>query len=132
MRIRSKKILVVEDDEAILELICLRVELAGHHAIPVKSGLQAIHHIDHGAPDAMILDIGLPTADGFSVLRSMAGKGQHIPTLMLTARKTAKDVCAAMDLGARDYLTKPFDTAIFLEKLDRLLSADSGPTLVML
>jgi DNA-binding response OmpR family regulator len=124
-----KKILVVEDDEAIRELVCLRIDIAGYQAIPVRTGLQAINYIANHKPDAMVLDIGLPTVDGFGVLKSMARQNCHIPTLMLTARNSVKDVCAALDLGASDYLSKPYDNAIFLQKLERLFSNSSRPKL---
>lgn len=120
-RERVRRILVVEDEDPIRELIALRVDLAGHHAIAVKNGLEALHAINQRMPDAMILDIGLPAMDGFEILHAIQHNGWTIPTLMLTARHAAQDVKQAIDLGARDYLTKPFDGKMFLQKLERLL-----------
>ena len=122
-----KKILVVEDDEAIRELVCLRIDLAGHQSIPAKTGLEALNQISCNPPDAIVLDIGLPAVDGYGILKSMARQNCKIPTLMLTARNSVKDVCKALDLGAWDYLAKPYDNAIFLRKLERLLSNASPP-----
>ena len=117
----SKRVLVVEDEDAIRELIALRIDLAGHHAIPMKTGLDAIDHIRRRVPDAMILDVGLPMLDGFEVLQIVRNNGWAIPIMMMTARHATQDVERAIRLGACDYMTKPFDGRLFLQKLERLL-----------
>lgn len=118
------RILVVEDDEPVLELLRIRLELAGYHAFYARDGHRALEAMRNIGPDAVVLDIGLPHLDGFGVLRTMKydRRLKDIPVLMLTARHAQSDVYTALSDGARDYLTKPFDDKVLLSRVARLLA----------
>ncbi len=116
----KKRIVVAEDDAAILELVTIRLELAGYHAIPARDGFQALDRVRAMQPDAMILDIGLPGLDGFGVLGQLGKRLESLPVCMLTARHTSNDVQRAILMGARGYLTKPFDDQVLLDRVARL------------
>jgi two-component system response regulator MprA len=115
-----KRILVVEDDNAVRELISTRLHLAGHVVTVACDGAQALERISQARPEAMILDLGLPKVDGFEVLGAMARNRWSIPTLVLTARHSQADVHTAISLGAWDYLAKPFSECVLMQRLDRL------------
>ena len=117
------RILVVEDEPFVLELISTRLSLAGYHITQAKDGTRAMEALREFIPDAMVLDINMPGLDGFGVLEQMqaAPRWKVIPTMVLTARNRTEDVRRAMSLGARDYLTKPFDDQQLLMRVARLL-----------
>jgi two-component system OmpR family response regulator len=123
----KKKIVIAEDDPAILELVTIRLELAGYHAIPCRDGHQALSKVFSMRPDAMILDIGLPGMDGFEVLAQLGKRVETMPVLMLTARHTEEDVKRALAMGAKGYLSKPFDDKALLYRIGRLLHQVPAP-----
>ena len=121
--IRNLRIFIAEDDPAILELLRVRLELAGYATFFARDGEAAIDGICNVKPDCVILDIGLPKQDGFAVLRTLRSHNstRSIPVLMLTARNDAADVKQALAGGAQDYLAKPFDDQNLLARVARLL-----------
>ena len=120
------RILIVEDDSSIARLVQLELE---HRGLRVRcaydgpSGLEAV--ADFG-PAAIVLDIMLPVMDGVGVLKRLRQKGNGVPVIMLTARDTAADKVHSLDLGADDYLTKPFDTEELMARLRALLRRVDG------
>lgn len=124
---RSHKIFIAEDDAGILDLLRVRLELAGYSTGYARDGLTAISGITNSMPDAVILDIGLPLRDGFEVLRSIraSARTRDIPVLMLTARHDSADVQKAIACGAQDYLAKPFDDQKLLVRVGRLIQMKS-------
>ena len=120
------RILIVEDDSSIARLVQLELE---HRGLRVRcaydgpSGLEAV--ADFG-PAAIVLDIMLPKLDGVGVLKRLRQKGNGVPVIMLTARDTAADKVHSLDLGADDYLTKPFDTEELMARLRALLRRVDG------
>jgi len=120
------RILIVEDDSSIARLVQLELE---HRGLRVRcaydgpSGLEAV--ADFG-PAAIVLDIMLPGMDGVGVLKRLRQKGNGVPVIMLTARDTAADKVHSLDLGADDYLTKPFDTEELMARLRALLRRAEG------
>ncbi|HEX8259375.1 MAG TPA: response regulator transcription factor [Rubrobacteraceae bacterium] len=120
------RILIVEDDSSIARLVQLELE---HRGLRVRcaydgpSGLEAV--ADFG-PAAIVLDIMLPGMDGVGVLKRLRQKGNGVPVIMLTARDTAADKVHSLDLGADDYLTKPFDTEELMARLRALLRRVDG------
>ena len=122
----GQRILAVDDDPAILELITTRLTLAGYQAFAARDGRQAVERIEGIRPAAMILDLNMPVLDGFGVLQHLRDHPQRrVPTLVLTARHGAADVQRALGLGARDYLAKPFEDRKFLMRVSRLLRKPS-------
>ena len=117
------RILVVEDDADVLDLITTRLDLAGYHTFWARDGRQGLARLAEVRPVAMVLDINMPALDGFGVLRKMRNDGRYpqVPTLMLTARNHASDVQEALSLGALDFLAKPFQDRQLLSRVARLL-----------
>ena len=116
------RILVVDDDKAILTLVGTRLTLAGYDIYSARNGAEALSRLDGVRPQAMILDLNMPILDGFGVLRALGlEKAHRLPTMVLTARHEASDVHAAVKLGARDYLAKPFKDQQLLMRVARLL-----------
>lgn len=121
--IARARILVVDDEPMMIELITTRLELAGYRTFVARDGFQALSMITDVRPTAMLLDINMPRLDGFGVLRHLKQLGQLaiLPTMVLTARNQADDVHAAIKLGARDYLAKPFKNELLLARVGRLI-----------
>lgn len=119
------KILLVEDDQALAS--GLQQALSNEHFVVngVSTGKDALHAIHSDPPDIVILDVGLPDMDGFQVLKSLRESHQKLPVLMLTARDGIDDKIAGLDLGADDYLTKPFEMKELLARL-RMLGRRTG------
>ena len=103
------RILVVEDDAALRDGLRTVLERAGHHASVSGDGVEADDRLSHEAFDLVVLDIGLPRMDGLTVLRRMRQRKQATPALILSARDQIVDRVRGLDLGADDYLSKPFD-----------------------
>jgi DNA-binding response OmpR family regulator len=121
MTLDTKRVLIVDDDRAIGELISTRLGVLGFETRHVLDGLAAMSRIKDFRPHALILDINMPMMDGFSVMAQLGrDRLQTLPTLVLTARHQAEDVKRAIELGARDYLAKPFDEAKLLQRVARL------------
>jgi len=102
------KILVVDDDRKIVELIRLYLEKGGYCVLVAYSGLEALELARQKRPDLILLDLMLPEMDGLDVCRILQTESE-VPIIMLTARTTDEDKLAGLDLGADDYITKPFN-----------------------
>ena len=119
---RRPRILVVDDDAAIVEVLCMRLDLMGLDPKTASNGRQALERIKDVNPAAMILDINMPQLDGFGVLTHLGLEGtRRLPILVLTARNQPEDVRRAITLGARDYLSKPFDQMKLVARITRLM-----------
>ncbi len=123
------RIMVVEDDPAVLDLVVTRLEVAGYETRSARDGAAAVDRLGEVRPAAMILDLNIPKLDGFGVLDLMAHRADlaTIPVLVLSARSRAKDIKLAIALGASDYLTKPFETSHLLSRVARLLRRPPSP-----
>jgi DNA-binding response OmpR family regulator len=118
----AKKILVVEDDPMVSELLLTRLDLAGYRTALARDGVHAMAALRADTPDAVILDLNMPRADGFEVLRYLNNRpGSRQPRVMVvSARRSADDVRRCMSLGATDFISKPFDDRVFLKRIARL------------
>ena len=101
------EIMVAEDDPKLAEVLRRYLEREGYHVVLVPDGRQAIDHARQHPPDLIILDLMLPRVDGWDVCRVLKRESE-VPILMLTARSTQDDIVLGLDLGADDYVTKPF------------------------
>lgn len=121
---RSRRVLVVDDDPFLIELIMTRLAIAEYQVQGARDGVQAIERLQDFRPEAMVLDINMPGLDGFGVLAYMKAQGltDKTMTMVLTARNNADDVSKAISLGAKDYLSKPFKDEQLLARVGRLLS----------
>jgi len=125
----KRRILIIEDNPDIAELLAIRLDMAGYSTCKTRDGASGIGAVYAYKPHAILLDIGLPDHDGFSVLRTIKGdsRTRDIPVLMLTARQAMGDIQTALALGAKDYVTKPFDDRKLLVRIARLWG-ESVPT----
>jgi DNA-binding response OmpR family regulator len=126
--VRVPRIMIAEDDEAILDLLVTRMRIAGYHTSQERDGLAALDSIRRAPPSACILDVNMPKLDGFQVLKRMRADPltAHVPVLVLTARRAPDDIKTAIRLGATDYLTKPFNDEQLLSRVSRLLRRRSS------
>lgn len=102
------KILVVDDEEALVRLISYNLNKEGFVTIPAYDGEEALRLVKDEQPDLIILDLMLPGKDGLEVCRSLRSANIKIPVIMLTARDEEVDKVVGLELGADDYVTKPF------------------------
>ena len=119
----SPTILVAEDDAGVRDIVRTRLDAAGYQTHTVRNGEEAMRQILTLRPQALVLDINMPKMDGFAVLEALRARRNQtpLPVLILTARHAAEDVRHALTLGAKDYLTKPFNEAQLLARVARLL-----------
>jgi len=113
-------ILLVEDDATLAETLRYNLEREGYTVIGAGDGVTALEHARQDKPDIVILDVMLPRLDGFSVCR-MLRKESTIPIIMLTARQDEVDRIAGLELGADDYLTKPFSVGELMARIRAIL-----------
>src|SRR6185312_7548660 len=105
---RKISLLVVEDDENISSAISEYFSRAGYNVKTVEDGLMGVKTAMDESPDAVVLDIMLPKMDGLAVCRELREKANHVPILMLTAKDDVVDKVLGLEMGADDYITKPF------------------------
>jgi two-component system, OmpR family, response regulator MprA len=116
------KILVVDDERAVRDSLRRALELQGYQVDLAADGAEALARLEaNGQPDAVILDILMPGIDGLEVCRRIREEGNEVPVLMLTARDAVGDRVAGLDVGADDYLVKPFDPRELVMRLDTLI-----------
>ena len=115
------RILVVDDDRAVRDALRRALTLAGYEVQAVDDGEQALEQISQSLPDAVVLDIGLPGIDGLEVCRHVRRLGNRVPILMLTARDAVADRIDGLDVGADDYMVKPFDVGELKARLRALM-----------
>lgn len=118
----AKKILVVEDEQELLQLIKLRLESAGHEVIPVGNGQEAFQAIRRRVPDLIITDVLMPQMDGFTFYKELRKRPEtwDIPVLIMTARRQMEASFQAV--GVSDFISKPFEEGVLLSKVDTLLN----------
>ena len=115
MTIRDK-ILIVEDDKSISGLIRTILGTNGYDVMTVETGAEALSMISSHCPDLVVLDLGLPDLDGLDIIRAVR-EWTGLPIVIVSARTFEKDIVQALDLGADDYLTKPFHPAELLARI---------------
>ena len=119
------KILVVDDDKKIVELVTLYLKKDSYHVLAAYDGRQAIELARHKQPDLIVLDLMLPQVDGMDVCRILRAESQ-VSIIMLTGRSTDDDKLQGLDLGADDYVTKPFNPRELLARIRAVLRRTTG------
>jgi two-component system alkaline phosphatase synthesis response regulator PhoP len=116
-------ILLVEDDTDIQELVTYNLTKEGFQVTAVASGEDALEFVDKNRPDLVLLDLMLPETDGLEVCRILKGNPDtaHIPVVMLTARGEEADIVVGLEMGAVDYITKPFSNKVLIARLRAVL-----------
>lgn len=121
------RILIVEDEERIASFVAKGLSADGHRCTVMADGLSGLEAALSGDHDLMVLDIGLPTIDGFEVLDQLRSQGSRIPVVVLTARDSVTDTVSALEGGADDYLAKPFRFAELRARINlRLRQRDTS------
>jgi DNA-binding response OmpR family regulator len=118
-------ILVVEDEPSIAEVVSLYLRKAGYEAITARDGRTALDVLDRETPGLIILDIMLPGLDGFEITRRVRAQGDT-PIIMLTARRSEADRIAGLELGADDYVVKPFSPQELVSRVRAVLRRTLG------
>ncbi|MBO5495656.1 MAG: response regulator transcription factor [Eubacterium sp.] len=121
----STKILVVDDDHNISELLKLYLENDGYTVFVAHDGQEAVSVFQSKAPELVLLDIMLPKMDGWQVCREIR-KSSNVPIIMLTAKGETFDKVLGLELGADDYVTKPFDAKEVMARVKAVLRRASG------
>ncbi len=122
------RVLIAEDADRISSFISKGLQAAGFDTVVAPSGEQALALIRASDFDLLILDIGLPGKDGYEVLEELRGSGNTIPVIVLTARDSVEDTVASFDVGADDYMSKPFSFEELLVRVKRRITQPSEKT----
>ena len=122
----SATILIVEDEHAVARGIQYALQQEGYEVGVARSGEEGLDIATHQAPDLVVLDVRLPGMDGFEVLRRLRASGAKMPVLVLTARDDEVDKVIGLELGADDYVTKPFGLRELLSRVKALLRRAYG------
>jgi two-component system alkaline phosphatase synthesis response regulator PhoP len=120
----TRTILVIEDDPSITMGLELNLRAEGYKVILAHDGEEGLAKARQEDVDLLILDVMLPRLNGFEVLRVLRGEGSEIPVLMLSARGAEMDKVMGLELGAEDYVTKPFGLAELLARVRAILRRD--------
>ena len=121
----AKRILIVEDDPAVLRAMSFILEKEGYEVLTAVNGLEGLTKAKGENPDLLILDVMLPGIDGFEICHRLRAESEtaQLPILMLSAKGQAADKAMGLQVGANEYLTKPVDRLVLLSTLEALLAA---------
>ena len=121
------KVLVIEDDPGIVEVVslCFQLRWSGTSLVSAANGTKGLELVETESPDVVILDIGLPDIDGYQVLREIR-RFSDVPVLMLTVRGEDTNIAKGLELGADDYITKPFSHIELIARVQAVLRRVQG------
>lgn len=119
---RGKTVLICDDDPLLLDLLEFKLKAQDYDVTRARDGAEAMDRLRESAPDVVVLDAMMPELDGFEVLRRIKENEtlSDIPVLMLTSRKQEQDIVTALEIGASDYIVKPFNPDELVARLSRL------------
>lgn len=123
----SPRILIVDDDVRVLASVARGLRMSGFEVETAADGAAALRHIGTDAPQAMVLDLNMPNLDGVQVVTALRSLGNDIPICVLSARSEVTDRIDALEAGADDYLTKPFDLGELVARLRAMLRRAPAP-----
>lgn len=115
------RILLIDDDAALLDVLAMAFEDAGHQVDTAPDGLVAMTRIRVAPPELVVSDVNMPGLDGFTLLRRLREAGNALPVILLTSRDSEIDEALGLELGADDYVAKPFSTRVLLARVAALL-----------
>jgi len=119
----KKRILVIDDENELAKAIQIRLSVSGYEVLTACDGVEGLEKAKKEKPDLILLDVSMPKMDGFKTLEKLKQNSQikFIPVIMLTAKSQLDDVTKATDLGAEDYIVKPFDYITVLDKIKKAI-----------
>ena len=121
------RLLVVDDEPNILELLSVSLRFAGFEVATATNGVDALNQVRAFGPDLLVLDVMMPGLDGFAVASTLRGRGDQVPVLFLTAKDATEDRVQGLTLGGDDYVTKPFSLEEVVARIRSVLRRTSGP-----
>ncbi len=119
------RILLIDDDPNLLDMLAMAMEDAGHDVQTASDGLKGHKKASQGDPQLIVSDVNMPGLDGFSLCRKLRDEGVTVPIVLLTARDTEIDEALGLELGADDYVVKPFSTRVLLARVAALVRRES-------
>jgi DNA-binding response OmpR family regulator len=125
-KMNGSKILLVEDEPSISEIVELYLKRAGFQVHALKDGRSAMQSLEHELPDLLVLDLMLPGIDGLAITRWLRDRSE-VPIIMLTARREESDRIAGLELGADDYVVKPFSPQELVSRVRAVLRRTRAP-----
>jgi DNA-binding response OmpR family regulator len=120
---RMPRVLIVDDEPDVLLLLRIELEAEGYETLLAADGETAMRRIAEERPDVVLLDVMMPVVDGWGVLRRLSDTGSTTRVIVLSAKANDSDVVRALELGAHEYVTKPFDAAALLLTVAHVLSS---------
>src|SRR5213078_3172829 len=120
MPVKKTTIVAADDDPQLLRLVTRNLEFEGYEVLPVSDGQQALEQVEAHSPDLVLLDVMMPRMDGFTVCQRIR-EFSSVPIIIVTARGQDQDKVRGLDLGADDYLTKPFSVDELLARVRAVL-----------
>jgi two-component system OmpR family response regulator len=120
------RLLVVDDEPNILELLATSLRFAGFEVVTATNGREALQAARTARPDLVVLDVMMPDMDGFAVVRRMRGEGSTAPVVFLTARDATEDKVTGLTVGGDDYVTKPFSLEEIVARIRAVLRRANG------
>ena len=119
------RILVIDDDRNLLDMLAMAIEDAGHEVLTARDGIHGQRKAEQGEPDLIVSDVNMPGMDGFTLCRKLRAAGHTLPIVLLTARDGEIDEALGLELGADDYVVKPFSSRILMARIDALLRREA-------
>jgi DNA-binding response OmpR family regulator len=122
---KGKRVLVVEDDIALVALVSRALSSQGYEVETARDGLEGLTKLDQAPPHLLIIDVMMPQLDGMTFVRAIKAhrETRHIPVIFVTARSDSRSVVEGINLGAKFYITKPFSIDDLLTKVQRALKS---------
>lgn len=120
------RVLVAEDERDLNNIVCRKLAAEGYSADACYDGKEALEYIEAAEYDVIILDVMMPEMDGFELIKTVRSRGISTPVIFLTARDSVEDRIAGLDLGASDYVIKPFSLAELMARVRAVVRKSSG------
>jgi DNA-binding response OmpR family regulator len=119
------RILLIDDDASLLDALSIAFEDAGHEVLTAPDGARGLERVQADRPDAVVSDVNMPGLDGLSLCRRLREAGDAVPLVLLTSRDNEIDEAFGLELGADDYVAKPFSTRVLLARISALLRRET-------
>ncbi len=124
---QKKRVLIVEDEKSIVDILRYNLQKEGYETLEAYDGAHGLALAEEQSPDLMLLDLMLPQMDGFAVCQALRQAGSQIPVLIITAREEEKDKILGLEMGADDYITKPFSVRELLARVKANIRRNEMP-----